>query len=204
MNPTGTAFKAVSLLPLGCALTYAVSQVLARKIGERDTSLTMGLYTIVLAGAFVLPIGYAVDLAFAPGEAFRHLRWEWQWPAADMLPTLGLMGAVGMAGYMLLSRAYQIADASLIAPFDYSYLPVAALMGYVFWGETPGWHTLTGMVLIIGSGLYLGYRELRQSRQASAPVPTGETAFVPGSPADALPYSADSRSGRRARRRRAR
>ena len=79
-----------------------------------------------------------------------------------------------------MSRAYQIAPASLVAPFDYTYLPVAALVAWLLWSEVPGQNTLIGMVLIVGSGLYLGYRELRQVRRAAEPPPTAETVFAPG------------------------
>ena len=154
----------------------------------------MGLYTITLAGLFVMPMGYAVNQLFELGEEFRHIRWDWQVPETGMLPVLLLMGLVGMGGYILLSRAYQIADASLVAPFDYSYLPIAAIMAYVVWDEVPGWHTIAGMVLIITSGLYLGYREIQQARRSAEPPPTAEVAFVPGSATDALPLAADSHS----------
>ena len=60
--------------------------------------------------------------------------------------------------YTLVSRAYQIASASVIAPFDYSYLPLAAILAYLLWGEIPPHTTFIGMVLIIVSGMYTAYR----------------------------------------------
>ncbi|MEM1198378.1 MAG: DMT family transporter [Pseudomonadota bacterium] len=196
MNPTGDAFQPVAVLPLICAITYAISQMIARKIGERDTSLTLGLYTIALSGILIMPLGYSVNALFDLGDGFAHLRWEWQMPDGKGIAILALLGVIGMTGYMLLSRAYQIASASLIAPFDYSYLPIAAIMAYFVWGEVPGWHTMVGMVLIVGSGLYLGYREIQQARSPSEPAPTAVVAFVPTSPVDALVHSADSLSER--------
>ncbi|MCP5080735.1 MAG: DMT family transporter [Alphaproteobacteria bacterium] len=192
MNPTSDAFQPIAVLPLICAITYSFSQLIARKIGERDTSLTLGLYTIALSGVLIMPLGLAVNGMFDLGSEFSHLRWEWQVPDLTGGATLMLLGAIGMTGYMLLSRAYQIANASLIAPFDYSYLPIAAIMAYFVWNEIPSWHTILGMVLIIGSGLYLGYREIRQVRLNSDPAPTAVVAFVPGSPVDALVHSSDS------------
>ena len=197
MNPTGESFTVIAILPLICAITYSFSQIIARRIGDRDTSLTLGLYTITLAGLFIIPLGYFINVFFELGPDFRHIHWTWALPDSGRLLFLLLLGLVGMAAYMLLSRAYQIADASLIAPFDYSYLPIAALMGYLGWNEVPGWHTVIGMVLIVGSGLYLGFREIQQARRSTNPAPTGEVAFVPGSPTDGLLHSSDSRSQQR-------
>ena len=75
-----------------------------------------------------------------------------------------------------------MANASLVAPFDYTYLPFAALMAYALWDEIPPANTLIGMALIVGSGLYLGYRELRAGRDTPEPAIVAEGVFVPGSP----------------------
>ena len=69
-------------------------------------------------------------------------------------------------------------------------------MAYLVWNEVPGWNTLAGMLLIVGSGLYLGYREIKQAKGTSEPVPTAETVFIPGGSAAALPYAADRRRRR--------
>lgn len=191
MNPTSDAFQWVALLPLITAATYAVSQTLARRIGDRETTLTMGFYTVVLCGVLVAPFGYGLSQLFAGDPAFQHIRWDWALPDGA-LPILLLVGLNGMVGYMLISRAYQIAEASVVAPFDYTYLPFAAGLAYLIWGETPTAHTLVGMVLITGSGLYLGYRELRQQRRALEPTPTAEVAFTPGAPISGIAHASDT------------
>ena len=196
MNPTGDAFQRVAILPLLCALTYAISQVIARRIGDRDTTLTTGLLTIAFAGVFIVPLGYVVNLFLEIGPNFHHLRWDWQLPAWERVHLLILLGSIGMVGYMLLSRAYQIAPASLIAPFDYTYLPFATAMAYVVWAEVPAVNTLIGMALIVGGGIYLGYREVIAARRLIEPAPTAEAVFVPGSPAGALAQLADTADDR--------
>lgn len=192
IQPTSDAFQWIAVLPLICALTYAMSQVIARKIGDRETTLTLGLFTIAFSGVLIVPMGYAVNQLFDVGQDFRHLRWDWQLPEQQSLYLLLLLGVVGMAGYMMLSRAYQTANASLIAPFDYTYLPFATAMAYVIWDEIPGWNTIIGMTLIIVGGVYLGYREIQAARRIVDPAPTGEAAFIPGSPAGALAQALDA------------
>ena len=191
MKPTADGFRWIAVLPLLCAFTYALSQILARRIGDRESTLTVGLYTISLGAALMAGCGWLVNQVISFGPEFAHLRWDW--PAVreeDWLPVL-LLGTVGMIGYTLLSRAYQVANASLIAPFDYSYLPFAAVMAFVIWDEVPSWQTLTGMTLIILSGLYVGYRELVSHRARLEPPAVAEAVFIPGAPTPAVAPAED-------------
>ena len=182
MNPAGENFSLVAVLPLLCAVTYAISQIIARQIGDRESTLTVGLYTLTFAGILILPMGWLVNQVITITPATHHLRWELPPGVLSDLPRLALLGAIGMAAYTLVSRAYQVANASLVAPFDYTYLPFAALLAYVLWDEVPAFNTLAGMVMITASGLYLGWRELRASRQSDATPVTAEAIFAPGSP----------------------
>jgi drug/metabolite transporter (DMT)-like permease len=192
INPAGDSFTWIAILPLICAATYAASLILARRIGEQETTLTMGLYTIALAGVLMVGMGWLANQLFDFGPEFAHLAWEWPEPSQETLTSLALLGGVGMMAYLLLTRAYQIANASLIAPFDYSYLPFATIMAYLVWGEIPGWNTLTGMLLIVLSGLYIGYREIKSSRRKVEPALISEAAFAPGNPVAPLAINPDT------------
>lgn len=179
INPTADGFTWISALPLACAVFYAVGQVLARQVGDRETSLTLGLHTLFFAGLFILPMGWLVSLVLPASAAYPHLAFALPDDMKDTWYIVVIIGVVGMMGYILLSRAYQIANASLVAPFDYSYLPIAALLGYVLWDEVPPATTFWGMGLIVGSGLYLGYRELRATRHGEDAALVGESVFPP-------------------------
>ncbi|PKQ12181.1 MAG: EamA/RhaT family transporter [Alphaproteobacteria bacterium HGW-Alphaproteobacteria-1] len=182
MNPMGGQFSMVAVLPLLCALTYAASQIIARRIGERESTLTVGLYTLCFSGVMIVPIGWGVAHLVPLTPETAHLRWSLPEGVIADLPRLAGLGAIGMVAYMLASRAYQVAAASLVAPFDYTYLPFAAVLGYLVWAEVPSQATLTGMALIIGAGLYIGWRELRAARRGDAIPITAEATFAPGSP----------------------
>ncbi|MGK7652539.1 DMT family transporter [Roseovarius sp. B08] len=179
INPTTQGLSWVSVLPLGCAMFYAVGQVLARKIGDRETSLTLGLHTLLFAGIFILPLGGLVNLLLPEVATHPHLAMRLPATISVDWPMIALLGLAGMLGYIFLSRAYQVASASLVAPFDYSYLPIATLLGYLVWNEVPPVATLWGMGLVVGSGLYLGYRELRATRHSADPALVGESVFPP-------------------------
>ncbi len=195
MNPTGENFNAVAILPLLCALFYAIAQILARRIGDRETTLTTALYTLIFSGILIVPFGWLTNQVVDVPAEHAHLLFTWSVPQGWELGRLALLGAVGILGYMALTRAYQVASASLVAPFDYSYLPIAAVMAYALWGEVPGQATLTGMALIIGSGLYLGYRELRTSRTTPSPLPVAESSVAPGNPVAPMTVTRDVDEG---------
>lgn len=127
-------------------------------------------------------MGWVVNALVDMGPAFHHLRFAWVTPDPAQLKQLLAIGLVGMGGYILVNRAYQVASASLIAPFDYSYLPIGTLVAWLIWAEVPGARTVLGMGLIVGAGLYLGWRELRAARRRDAPAPVAETVFVPAAP----------------------
>ncbi len=182
MNPTGDSFSWIAILPLMCAVTYSISQILARKIGERESSLTVGLQTLTFSGIMILPIGWMVNQIIDIGPEFGHLRFAFPVDRPADIPQLLLLGATGMIGWILLSRAYQVANASLVAPFDYTYLPIAALVAYILWAEVPPSTTLIGMGLIVISGLYLGYRELKAAQNGDDPALVGEGLYAPGNP----------------------
>ncbi|MEP1206195.1 MAG: DMT family transporter [Rhizobiaceae bacterium] len=182
MAPSQGEFQWIAILPLICAVFYASSMILTRRVGEGESSLTMGLWTIGFSGLLIWPIGWVVNAVVPLGPDFPHLRLELVVPDAAQMVQLALLGVVGMGGYILVNRAYQVANAGLIAPFDYTYLPFATLMAWALWDEVPGSRTFIGMVIIVGSGLYLGFRELRATRASGAPAPVGEAVFTTGAP----------------------
>lgn len=192
MNPTGGGLGWIAALPVLCALTYAISQTIVRKIGEQDTSLTIGLYTISLSGFLIIPLGFAVSQVIDITPELNHLRMNWPVPNAQGFALLALLGSIGTVAYTLVSRAYQIASASVIAPFDYSYLPLAASFGYLLWGEVPPLTTFIGMILIVASGMYTAYRELRVNRPEADNPPIAQTVFTPGGPAVVLVDALDA------------
>lgn len=192
LNPTSDAFTWAALLPLLGAVNYAMAQIIARQIGDRDTTLTVGLHSLTFAGILILPLGWALNRVTSFGADYPHLAFRFPDLPEGALLWLALLGGIGMVGYMLLSRAYQVASASLVAPFDYLYLPLAAVMGYLVWDEVPRLTTIAGMALIVAGGLYLAYRELRAARRSYETPPVAGTTFVPGS---AGPVTAHAEEG---------
>ena len=90
-----------------------------------------------------------------------------------MLIGAGLLGGVGQ---ILLTTSYRYADASLIAPFDYTSMLLAIAVGYTVFGETPSGTMLMGATLIVVAGIAIIWRERqlgleRSARKAGTPQP---------------------------------
>jgi drug/metabolite transporter (DMT)-like permease len=72
------------------------------------------------------------------------------------LPVLGVLAAAGgcaTIGQYLLSRGYGCAPAAQIAPFTYVSVVFAALYGWLFWQELPGWTSAVGALLVAAAGV---------------------------------------------------
>ncbi|MDY8109753.1 DMT family transporter [Fulvimarina sp. 2208YS6-2-32] len=91
--------------------------------------------------------------------------------------SLSILGVVAMAAHLCIARAFKLADAATIAPLQYTMLPWATLFGFMFFDEIPQWTTLLGATVIIGSGLYIFFRERQLLRRgptiAKAALPPG-------------------------------
>ncbi|MBS0517883.1 MAG: DMT family transporter [Proteobacteria bacterium] len=94
---------------------------------------------------------------------------DWVPPAS--LWDLGLfvgMGVMAGTGHYFLTIAYSQAPAAVVSPFNYTQLIGAAILGFLVFHEIPDLWTWVGAAVIIGSGLYIGYRERVRYRQAAA------------------------------------
>ena len=68
-------------------------------------------------------------------------------------------------GNVCLSKAYQSADSSFLAPFDYSYLLFASAWGVIIFGDIPGLTTALGLLIITAAGLFVAWRERMVNEQ---------------------------------------
>ncbi len=83
----------------------------------------------------------------------------WTWPSWPVVAWLVVVGGLGSMGHLCYVRAFSMADASAIMPYDYVRLLFAALIGWVFFAEVPDRWTLVGAVVIAGSAIYIAHRE---------------------------------------------
>ena len=81
-----------------------------------------------------------------------------------MLSLIGL-SIVGVGGFGFLLQAYRIADPAVVSPYEYTFLIWMILWGYLIWGDIPSVIEATGMLLIVGAGVYMFYREQIKNRE---------------------------------------
>ncbi|BAJ64945.1 DMT family transporter [Anaerolinea thermophila] len=166
VQPGTATFNLGSVFALIATLFYALNVILTRKLHRTDSSATMAFYSslVYLGASFLLaPLSMLVgEMPDAhPSIAFLFASWRIPSPL-DLLIMLGL-GLVWAAGMYCIARAYSLGQAPVVAPFEYSSLPINILWGMLLWHHLPTAIMLSGATLTLLSGLYLIYRERRES-----------------------------------------
>ena len=170
LRPGFEGFNVAVVFPLLGAAVYAYCAIITRRLGDTDSSLAITFYTMVVFG-LGSAVGSAMGIALFPGVEGDGLDAmlvrAGSWPTGADLTVMALLGLVAALGHLGISHAYRITQVSIVAPFEYTYLAWVALIGYLIWGEIPASHTLGGLALVVGGGLYVMWREVRARRSAS-------------------------------------
>jgi len=156
VRPGMSGFQPAALLPLVTAIGYAVMMVSARRIG-RDEGMLTTMFYIALCQVLVS--------AAAQYWYWRPVQWEHAWGIAG----IALCSTMGLG---LITQAFRIAPASVVAPFDYTGLISATLLGWLIFHELPDAWAFVGAGFIAASGIYIALRQgsgARARRAASSP-----------------------------------
>ena len=174
VRPGGAAFALTSLLPLVAATFYAANHTMTRKLGVQDSAATLAFYIQItfLTVAILAGLGFGDGRFDSPdhGESIAFLTRAWFWPPVSDWAILALTGTASAAGGFLISQAYRMCEAALIAPLEYGALPMAIAWGFLVFGEWPDAVAWIGIALILGSGLFMIWRET-QTRAAPQAKP---------------------------------
>ena len=144
IRPGAAGANPYLLLVLASAACYAVYQILTRRVAPFDRPETSVTYS-ALVGTVIL-------------SALVPFVWQtpdrlWHWL---VLLVIGLLGGLG---HYCVARAFLWGPASILSPFHYAQLVLAATMGYLAFGDVPTVWTWLGAAVIIGSGLWIAWRE---------------------------------------------
>ena len=147
LKPTVAGIASLAgLATLLSALAYAVIVVLVRVMSRTDTTASMVFW-------YLLMLSIGAGALAAPGWVSIRAG-DWPWIAA--------IGLTGWAGQHLLTDAFRIAPASLVAPFEYTALVWAVGIDWIVWQVLPGPRMLIGSAIVVGAGLYLLHRERKR------------------------------------------
>lgn len=157
-RPGAGVFAIEALYAFGACVCYALLMLATRWLARTESTFLM-----VFSYNLGVAAGYSLLLPFV----FRPM------PIAD-LAILASMAVLAVGGQVCLTRAYSLAEIAAIAPFEYTALAWAALIGFVVWGDVPAGHVVAGAAVIAGCGLYVVHREKAAGRRRPAdPAPEG-------------------------------
>jgi len=172
-RPGAGVFDMAALVPLVAAVFYDLAMVTVRKLNQERSGTTVFYFSLFacLAGLVTIPLGRADWVGYGLGP--------WVWPDARDLAVLVVIGMIGGVGQILLTNAFRLAPMSVVAPFDYTALVYAFILGYFCFGEVPDAYLITGGLTVVASGIYIVHRETitaRQRRRATitTPPPIGQ------------------------------
>ena len=97
--------------------------------------------------------------SFCAVAGLLTLPFAWHLPTELELAKLVAIGVVAGVAHILLTEGYRFAPASVLAPFEYTAMVWAFVLGYVMFGEMPTPAVVLGAVIIAASGLFVIWRE---------------------------------------------
>jgi len=151
VRPGAAGFNQLTLLALGSVAFYALRDLATKQIPADVPALFVTLLTTismtVVGGLLMMPLG------------------GWAAPSASALVLLTAAAVLVLIGYQCVIMALRVGDISAVAPFRYTQLLWAMLLGYLIFGDVPDSAMILGASIIVASGLYTFHREHIRSRE---------------------------------------
>ncbi|RBM78480.1 EamA family transporter [Vibrio paracholerae] len=150
LEPWADDFNLASLLPVGAAFFWASYSLMVKKLSSHDSPSTMVVYLLLLITPFNLLLALP----------------DWQMPNGQTVWLL-LIGAGVMTALAQwsIAKAYAVADASFVQPFDHAKLPLNVLAGWLVFGWVPPGRLWLGAAIIVLSVAFITQWETKKSRR---------------------------------------
>ncbi len=147
IRPGSQAFHPAILLSVLNAVLYAAFNMLTRRMVATESAASMQLMSALGAAVILAPWALAT----------------WRWPEG-WLPWLvvALCGLCGGLGHFMVAQAHRYASAATLAPFLYQQIIYMTLLGWLVFGQVPGLLVIGGAAIVVASGLYLLWLEMRR------------------------------------------
>ena len=141
LEPWADGFSTYAFLPVAAAALWAGTSVLTKKLTRTEIAESVTVYLVAL----LLPVN-ALFAGFGGGFAV---------PGMEALALIVVAGLLTALALFLSARAYEVADASFVQPFDHLKLPLNVLAGFLVFGYAPTGNLWIGAALIIGASFYV-------------------------------------------------
>ncbi len=169
IRPGTDALQLAVLFPLASAFCAGLRDVITRRIAQTESPvavLAVATAAVMLAGCVTLPFAW-VDVQI------------------DHIWRFALSGAVIAPAQLLMIEAFRRGEAAVVAPFKYTSLIWALIMGFLVFGDFPDTWTLIGAAIIMSAGLYVLHRETLLRRRQDHQEPSGRIRSISnGDPRD--------------------
>jgi drug/metabolite transporter (DMT)-like permease len=157
--PSNAVLSLPALVALSGSVTLALMLTLTRSLSSRTdglTLITLQTLAVGLAGLATLPFNHLI-----PNLA-------WVTPSFLDFSLLCLLGFVATLAHFMMNSAITIAPSAIVAPYQYTSIVWAIILGYLIWDDFPETQALVGAALIIGSGLFVLYREQKKKENTTS------------------------------------
>ena len=175
--PGGGSFSTGAILAILSTMLSVVVSLIVKRLSATEPANAIVTYMVLIM----------TPMSLVPAAFF------WTWPPVETWAWLVAMGALGSLGHICYVRAFAMADASAVMPYDYTRLLFAAVLGWLLFGEVPTAYTWAGGAIIVASAIYIARREaqLRQSAATQAAMTMPPTKMgVPSAPTAKPPAGA--------------
>ena len=169
VGPSGEFTNLAVILAFVASITYASHTIITRFLGSHDTPLTIAfnalmVFTVASALLSLTMMGGFISITSTHPSLVFFAR-DWIVPETVDLCLMIFLGFNGAVAFFCMSKAYCVAPASTVAPFEFTYVVWAVVFGYLFWSEIPPTTTLIGLLILIGSSIFIWDRERKLQRR---------------------------------------
>lgn len=153
--PDLTSIDMNAMVGLVSAVLSATAYTIVRELRHTDTPwvIVRGFsgWTVVFSLPFLVVVG-------------------WQWPQGIEWAVLLGLGALALIGQLAITRAYSLAEASIVSPFIYLSVVANLALGWAFWGEWPVARALAGVGIVVVASLLIGWLSARTTTAPPRPA----------------------------------
>jgi drug/metabolite transporter (DMT)-like permease len=144
MQPSGESVSAPVLIAVGGSMLYAISLVATRRLRGTPSTVLVAtqMITLILLSSATATVG-------------------WMMPSLLQVAVMVAIGVVSLVAFWTVNEGLHLAPASVVAPFNYTSIIWATLLGFLVFGDIPATTTLSGAGIIVGAGLFIMMRERR-------------------------------------------
>ncbi len=157
LDPGSGGIRAAALLAMLSTFLWACSMVIVRRLSSTESDATLMAYintSLLIVGAIGAPF-------------------DWRPVEPTQLGFIAVLSVTLVSGQWLMLRAFRSAPVGVVAPFQYSGILWATLIGWWVWGEFPTTNVWVGAAILIASGLYVMWRERVRAREKAAAATSG-------------------------------